>query len=1032
MDILGVLLMPLLITFGLCAAVLTVSALRNRVMFKMAFRNIPRRKVNTALTCLGLMLAAMIFSASFATGDTLSYSIRSLAVKSLGEVDIMVMSEGVDFGSMQMGMETTGRPSYFQESESDTVRNSLSGAIQDGVVDGVAPAIIETVPVAAESRLNEPAVTLLGLDHRYMDPFDPLLDSQGNRLSLKDLEDLGDGHAYVNAALAEALEAGVGDQIEVYLGTAGTPLTIDGIYESGGNPSTFSLDTAASMVVPLSQVQSIRGSSEINFIIITNRGDAIDGAEHTQEVTAILGPVLEGTGLKAQSVKQDALDEADEGGAMFSSIFLMFGSFSIIAGVMLIFLILVMLAAERKRELGIARAVGAQREHIIRLFTYEGALYALMASAIGAGLGLLVSWAMIQVMAGAFEEMGFGLVYHFTVAGLIMSYTMGVVITLLVVVISAWRVSRLNIISAIKDIPEPRQTDEQGLWSLIRSACGFRLLLGFLPVFWVRPGPAFRLWVATLPFSLPVLGLLVLFFGLQEKQWAQYSLGSSLLIIGVCLLARRFRLPDRAAYTLAGLGLLAFWLTPGDYHPYGDEMSGGMESFILAGVMMVGGGVFVVMYNSDLLLSAIMSLFGRIRTLAPVLKTAVSYPMASRFRTGMALAMFSLIIFTLVVMSVMNASFDSVLSDTDRVSGGFDIRGEVSLNNPIPDIQTALDGPDGVGQDSFQSIGSLSYFPAKVREADKGREWDDLYLTGVDQGYTTSVTYSFELMTKDYDSEQEVWRALTDSSALAVLNAAVVPTRGGQMGDNGIDLVVGEGEFYLEDDILPDNVYIEVRNAFTGQMQKLHVIGVVDVMAGPYAAPITTSQETVNALAGFPVSPTSYRFQVRSEGAGEVPELARALEKQFMENGMNTEVMAEEVRDFGRMNAMFMNLIMAFMGLGLIVGIAALGVIAARSVVERRQQIGMLRAIGFEQRMVQISFLLESSFIALLGIGLGVALGVAISYQIDTGIEGMTTVIPWARIGLIVGLAYLASLFTTFLPAYQAARVYPAEALRFE
>ena len=42
------------------------------------------------------------------------------------------------------------------------------------------------------------------------------------------------------------------------------------------------------------------------------------------------------------------------------------------------------------------------------------------------------------------------------------------------------------------------------------------------------------------------------------------------------------------------------------------------------------------------------------------------------------------------------------------------------------------------------------------------------------------------------------------------------------------------------------------------------------------------------------------------------------------------------------------------MGLGLIVGVAALGVITARAVVERRQQIGVLRAIGFRRRMVQL------------------------------------------------------------------------------
>jgi putative ABC transport system permease protein len=40
--------------------------------------------------------------------------------------------------------------------------------------------------------------------------------------------------------------------------------------------------------------------------------------------------------------------------------------------------------------------------------------------------------------------------------------------------------------------------------------------------------------------------------------------------------------------------------------------------------------------------------------------------------------------------------------------------------------------------------------------------------------------------------------------------------------------------------------------------------------------------------------------------------------------------------------------------------------------------------------------------------------------------------VPWSTLGVIVGLAYIASLLTTFLPASQASRVYPAEALRYE
>ena len=159
--------------------------------------------------------------------------------------------------------------------------------------------------------------------------------------------------------MAKSLEVGIGDVIDVYLGTEATPVTIKGIYEKGGTPSGD-----LSMVTSLSWLQALRGSGYINYILITNKGDAINGAEHTDTIMKILegeATGLKAAGLKAEPVKQDALEMADEAGSQFSSIFLVFGSFSIIAGILLIFLIFVMLAAERKRELGIARAVGTQR-----------------------------------------------------------------------------------------------------------------------------------------------------------------------------------------------------------------------------------------------------------------------------------------------------------------------------------------------------------------------------------------------------------------------------------------------------------------------------------------------------------------------------------------------------------------------------------------------------------------------------------------------------------------------------------------------
>jgi len=951
------------------------------------------------------MLAAMIFSASFSTGDTLTHSIRTMAVKDLGQVDIVVVREGVEPMVTQMELEASTKTSYFDYSYFEKVQKALEGEKE---VDGITPAIVESVPVIAPgSSLNEPAVDLLGLDPGYEDYFDPLIDGQGTELSI---QNLGDDEVYVSTETASSLEVGVGDEIDVYLGTETALVTVKGIYEKGGTPSGD-----ISVVTSLSWLQGLRGSEDINYILITNTGGAINGAKYTDDVMGILESDetgLQTAGLKAEPIKQDALDTADDAGSEFTTVFLVFvfGSFSIIAGILLIFLIFVMLAAERKRELGISRAVGTQRAHIIRLFTFEGVLYALIASAIGVALGIAFGRGMIQVMSVAFEDMDFDLVYHFTHNSLLISYTLGVIITLIVVVFSAWRVGRMNIVRAIRDIPEPQQAGGRGIRGLIISII------------------------------LPLLGLLMLSSGLQAKQAAIYMLGGSLMIIGLCLLARRFRLPDRAAYTLAGIGLLAFWIISFEFMPYEDEMTSGMEMFILSGIFYVAGAVWVIMYNSDLLLATVTFTFGRIKALAPVLKTAVSYPMASRFRTGMALAMFSLIIFTLVIIAVINASFDRVIGDTDRISGGFHIIGTVNYNNPIlPDIATALDEPGGAGSDNFQAVAGLSRIPAEARQTDKEQEWEDIYLTGADSEYIENVTYEFQLTMEAYTSKEEVWAAMADDSSLAVVNSLMVPSRGGGGGPGETtDLTIGDGDFYLEDKFLPDDIYIEVQN-YDQDPDKvvtkvLHVIGVVDVMAGPLAPPIITSQEIIDALAGETVYPTTYLFKVKPDKIDDVSDLAVILEKQFSKNGMDTAILAEEIKDYSELNSMFFNLITVFMGLGLIVGIAALGVIAARSVVERRQQIGVLRALGFQRRMVQFSFLLESSFIALLGIGIGIALGLILCVQLipDMGIMGIEMAVPWSRIILIVAIAYGASLITTFIPAWQASRVYPAEALRYE
>jgi putative ABC transport system permease protein len=172
------------------------------------------------------------------------------------------------------------------------------------------------------------------------------------------------------------------------------------------------------------------------------------------------------------------------------------------------------------------------------------------------------------------------------------------------------------------------------------------------------------------------------------------------------------------------------------------------------------------------------------------------------------------------------------------------------------------------------------------------------------------------------------------------------------------------------------------------------------------------------------------------EDPGQSKAVAREIEATLLTSGAQAESLKQLIDDGQTLMRNFFLLMQGFMGLGLFVGIAAVGVIAFRTVVERRQQIGMLRAIGYKRSTVALSFILESSFVTLLGIASGVGLAIWLSLFLITSDEFPTSdagfAIPWLQILVISGLAFGASLLMTYIPSRQAASVPIAEALRYE
>jgi putative ABC transport system permease protein len=974
-----------LLAFALAAV--AALALRNRIFFRLGIRNLRRRGGRTLLIVTGLMLGTAIISAALATGDTMSHTIRSSAATALGPTDEVIAPKGIEAALSSGNAGTGGR--YFSEGYANLIAHDARGS---HLIDGIAPVIVEPVAVQdTTSRQTEPRVTLFASDPARMRGFGEMR-SAGRRVSLAHLRP---GEIYLNLEGADKLRAKPGDIVQLLAGNAVSTMRVRAIvrYQGGGTDG-------AGVLMPLVTAQQFLGQEgNVRAVFVSNTG----GVATTDQVMRLLQPKVAPMGLEIDNTKQDALEQADTAGAAFMSFFTTFGSFSIAAGILLIFLIFVMLAAERRGELGIARAVGTRRSHLVQMFLFEGLTYDLLAAAVGVLLGIGVAYGMVLAMAAAFsssEELK--IAYSVRPTTFVLGYAIGVLLTLAVVVFSARRVSRMNIVTAIRDLPEPPHEKGQK-----------------------------RRWI---PGAIGLLaGTALVVSGVGSKNAVTLGLGVSLVILSLVPILQHAGLPERAVHTGAGLALVAWFILPISRWLFG-EMKVNFSIFLLGGLMIVLGASWTIMYNADVLLGALSATGGRVKALAPVLRMAVAYPLRSLFRTGVTLAMFTLVVFTLVVGATTSGAFTNAFNDLEVFGGGFDIRATSSPAEPIVNMPAAVARTDGLDRKDFRVISSESTLPVKAHQLGVGAKDESYVVNGADDAFLSHTTYGLAARGRGYASSEAVWKAIRTRPDLAVVDQYVVPRKADWNFAPAPTKFALHG-FYLEDKVF-DPVKVSVRDQQTGKRLTLTVIGVLADSAPDFMYGIWTSQRSVAAAFGNRVLPTIHLFALRP---GADPKMtAQRLESAFLPNGLQADALKEVLGDLVSANVTMNRLVMGFMGLGLIVGVAALGVITARAVVERRQQIGVLRAIGFRKRMVQLSFLLESSFVALTSIVVGTTLGLVVAWNVihdsrsTESWQNLSFDVPWANLGIIFLAVYAVALATTWLPALRASRIYPAEALRYQ
>ncbi len=745
-------------------------------------------------------------------------------------------------------------------------------------------------------------------------------------------------------------------------------------------------------------------------------------------------------------------------------------------------MIFVMLAAERKSEMGMARAVGTRRFDLVQTFLSEGMGYNVLAAAVGTGLGVIVAVVIANVMASLLSSTSLDISPHVTLRSLVVSYSLGVVLTFLTVTFSSWRISMINIVRAIRDIPEPPQEAPQ--W----RTGGF---LGTLRHLVFKPGHGWRMWVTRIgmlliglvlvmssggagssalqvilavaggitlisfvfvTFQLGPLFLLigggVIFTFVVTGSTSAFVLmtGLSLAPLGIVFIVRSFGGPERLLYTLLGVYLIYIWEFDiwdtgtglGLIKKIFGEANGGIEMFFVSGVMVTLAATFLVVYNGDLILAPISRLGRGLGALLPSIKMAIAYPLANKMRTGMTMAMFCLVIFALTVMSSMNHNFNRLFL-SDRSLGGWDVSVQENPNNPLSDLKSALQTANSPVVNDIAAVGRLEVknrrnsLVCQVRtdqpcdpSANGVSAFTEYATKGMDESFVSTSQIPFQARANGYDSDTAVWQAIAKDNSLAVIDANSLAANGGFGGTAFVKNIDPRDTSFPPFDVV-------IYDPDSGSSSRVTIVGIIETGASSTFPGLEVTQATFDSVFAAPDSRVYY---VKTVSGTNNIEAARQIESSLLTTGAQADSMKKVQQDQSETSNSFFYLMQGFMGLGLFVGVAAVGVIAFRTVVERRQQIGMLRAIGYNRKMIGLTFMFESAFIALMGVVSGIVFALILARQLVTesfANQGVTSFsIPWTQVLLIGGLAFVFALIMTLIPSRQAASIPIAEALRYE
>ncbi len=236
--------------------------------------------------------------------------------------------------------------------------------------------------------------------------------------------------------------------------------------------------------------------------------------------------------------------------------------------------------------------------------------------------------------------------------------------------------------------------------------------------------------------------------------------------------------------------------------------------------------------------------------------------------------------------------------------------------------------------------------------------------------------------------------------------------------------------------------------------QKLKIVGVSDLdpdsMRGAARArvflPLKLAEDLHvmqpsdlrDSMRGFNKQPSYSTISARVKGPKEI----EAVEQSIKKLGFNTFSILDATRSLRQFFAV-LDLFLGIFG-SLALAVASIGIVntLVMAILERRREIGIMKAIGASDGDVKKLFFAEAGAMGALGGVVGVVLGWVIGHVINLGTniylkrqslppESFWSV-PWWLVGAAIVFAFVVSLVSGLYPAARAARLDPVQALRYE